>query len=83
MQSPQRKIEALLARDVLLKESAQRGFVSYIKSVFLMKDKEVFNVRALNTDLFARYSIYINTRNNNFNDISNFWFIVLQLTFLF
>ncbi|XP_033363378.1 probable ATP-dependent RNA helicase DDX10 [Bombus vosnesenskii] len=54
LQSPQRKIEALLARDVLLKESAQRGFVSYIKSVFLMKDKEVFNVRALNTDLFAR-----------------------------
>ncbi|XP_060814768.1 probable ATP-dependent RNA helicase DDX10 [Bombus pascuorum] len=54
LQSPQRKIEALLARDVLLKESAQRAFVSYIKSVFLMKDKEVFNVRALNTDLFAR-----------------------------
>lgn len=72
LQSPQRKIEALLARDVLLKESAQRGFVSYIKSVFLMKDKEVFNVRALNTDLFARYNIYINTRNNNFNDICNF-----------
>lgn len=72
LQSPQRKIEALLARDVLLKESAQRAFVSYIKSVFLMKDKEVFNVRALNTDLFARYSIYINTYNNNFNDISNF-----------
>ncbi|XP_043595743.1 probable ATP-dependent RNA helicase DDX10 [Bombus pyrosoma] len=54
LQSPQRKIEALLARDVLLKESAQRAFVSYIKSVFLMKDKEIFNVRALNTDLFAR-----------------------------
>ncbi|XP_050588920.1 probable ATP-dependent RNA helicase DDX10 [Bombus affinis] len=54
LQSPQRKIEALLARDVLLKESAQRAFVSYVKSVFLMKDKEVFNVRALNTDLFAR-----------------------------
>lgn len=72
MLSPQRKIEALLARDVLLKESAQRAFVSYIKSVFLMKDKEVFNVRALNTDLFSRYSIYINTRNNNFNDTSNF-----------
>ncbi|CAK9816338.1 Probable ATP-dependent RNA helicase DDX10 [Anthophora quadrimaculata] len=54
LQSPQRKMEALLARDVSLKESAQRAFVTYIKSVFLMKDKEIFNVRALNTDSFAR-----------------------------
>ncbi|KAK9297577.1 hypothetical protein QLX08_008794 [Tetragonisca angustula] len=54
LQSPQRKMEALLARDVLLKETAQRAFVSYIKSIFLMKDKEVFNVHVLNTDSFAR-----------------------------
>ncbi|XP_029041721.2 probable ATP-dependent RNA helicase DDX10 [Osmia bicornis bicornis] len=54
LQSPQRKIEALLARDVTLKESAQRSFIAYVRSVFLMKDKQVFNVRALNTDLFAR-----------------------------
>lgn len=54
LQTPQRKIEALLARDVSLKESAQRAFISYVKSVFLMKDKEIFNVRALNTDEFAR-----------------------------
>lgn len=54
LQSPQRKMEALLARDVLLKETAQRAFVSYIKSIFLMKDKEVFNVYVLNTDSFAR-----------------------------
>nr|XP_012144472.1 PREDICTED: probable ATP-dependent RNA helicase DDX10 [Megachile rotundata] len=54
LQSPQRKIEALLARDVSLKESAQRAFIAYVKSVFLMKDKEIFNVRALNTDSFAR-----------------------------
>lgn len=54
MQSPQRKMEALLARDVLLKETAQRAFVSYIKSIFLMKDKEIFNVHVLNTDSFAR-----------------------------
>lgn len=47
-------MEALLARDVSLKESAQRAFVAYVKSVFLMKDKEVFNVHALNTDSFAR-----------------------------
>ncbi|KOX75663.1 putative ATP-dependent RNA helicase DDX10 [Melipona quadrifasciata] len=54
LQSPQRKMEALLARDVLLKETAQRAFISYIKSIFLMKDKEVFNVHVLNTDSFAR-----------------------------
>lgn len=54
LQSPQRKMEALLARDVALKESAQRAFIAYVKSVFLMKDKEVFNVRALNTDAFSR-----------------------------
>ncbi|XP_039302207.1 probable ATP-dependent RNA helicase DDX10 [Solenopsis invicta] len=53
LQSPYRKLEALLARDVALKETAQRAFVSYIKSVFLMKDKEIFNVHALNTDTYA------------------------------
>ncbi|XP_053980562.1 probable ATP-dependent RNA helicase DDX10 isoform X1 [Hylaeus volcanicus] len=54
LQSQQRKMEALLARDVSLKESAQRAFVTYVKSVFLMKDKEVFNVHALDTDSYAR-----------------------------
>lgn len=54
LHSPQRKLEALLARDVSLKETAQRAFVAYVKSIFLMKDKEVFNVHALNTDAYAR-----------------------------
>ncbi|KAJ8668431.1 hypothetical protein QAD02_010094 [Eretmocerus hayati] len=54
LHSPQRKLEALLARDVALKESAQRAFIAYVKSVFLMKDKEIFDVQALNTDAFAR-----------------------------
>ncbi|XP_020283015.1 probable ATP-dependent RNA helicase DDX10 [Pseudomyrmex gracilis] len=54
LQSPQRKLEALLARDVTLKESAQRAFVAYVKSVFLMKDKQIFNVHALNTDAYAK-----------------------------
>ncbi|EZA61622.1 putative ATP-dependent RNA helicase DDX10 [Ooceraea biroi] len=53
LQSPHRKLEALLAASVPLKESAQRAFVAYIKSVYLMKDKEVFNVHALNKDLYA------------------------------
>lgn len=44
-----------MARDVALKESAQRAFVAYVKSVFLMRDKSIFNVHALNTDAYARY----------------------------
>ncbi|XP_046399118.1 probable ATP-dependent RNA helicase DDX10 [Ischnura elegans] len=54
LQSPQRKLEAFLARDVELKATAQRAFVAYIKSVFLMKDKEVFKVNSLKTDAFSR-----------------------------
>lgn len=54
LQSPHRKLEALLARDVALKETAQRAFIAYIKSVFLMKDKEIFNVHALDTDSYAK-----------------------------
>ncbi|XP_067011233.2 probable ATP-dependent RNA helicase DDX10 [Anabrus simplex] len=53
LQTPQRKMEALVARDSNLKESAQRAFVSYLKSVFLMKNKDVFNVHALNTDAYS------------------------------
>ncbi|XP_029166920.1 probable ATP-dependent RNA helicase DDX10 [Nylanderia fulva] len=54
LQSPHRKLEALLARDVTLKETAQRAFVAYVKSVFLMKDKELFNVHSLDTDAYAK-----------------------------
>ncbi|XP_071449103.1 probable ATP-dependent RNA helicase DDX10 [Hetaerina americana] len=53
LQSPQRKLEALLARDCELKASAQRAFVAYVKSVFLMKDKEVFKVNSLKTDAYS------------------------------
>jgi ATP-dependent RNA helicase DDX10/DBP4 len=47
-------MEAFLARDPNLKESAQRAFVSYMKSVFLMKNKQIFDVHALDTDSFSR-----------------------------
>lgn len=47
-------MEAFLARDPGLKETAQRAFVAYAKAVFLMKNKKIFNVRALNTDAFAK-----------------------------
>lgn len=54
LQNIQRSLEAMLARDKNMKESAQRAFVAYIKSVYLMKDKEVFSVTALDTDAYAR-----------------------------
>ena len=49
-----RKFEALLARDVTLKECAQRAFKAYLKAVFLMKNKKVFDVSQLELPTFAR-----------------------------
>ncbi|XP_057342176.1 probable ATP-dependent RNA helicase DDX10 isoform X2 [Microplitis mediator] len=51
--SPHRKLESFLARDVELNQSAKRAFQSYIKSVDHMKDKEVFDVKSLDTDAYA------------------------------
>lgn len=51
--SPRAKMEGFLAQNRELKESAQRAFVAYIKSVVLMKNKKIFNVNALDTDAFA------------------------------
>lgn len=44
----------MLARDNELKESAKRALLAYVKSVFLAKDKKVFDVHALNTEGFSR-----------------------------
>ncbi|XP_073834996.1 probable ATP-dependent RNA helicase DDX10 [Musca autumnalis] len=52
--SPRAKIEAYLAQNPELKASAQRAFVAYIKSVFLMKNKKVFNVMAFDFDAYAK-----------------------------
>lgn len=51
--SPRLKMEGFLAQSQELKESAQRAFRSYVKSVCLMKNKKVFNVDALDTDAYA------------------------------
>ncbi|XP_060682043.1 probable ATP-dependent RNA helicase DDX10 [Hemiscyllium ocellatum] len=40
----QAKLEAFLAQELELKERAQRCYVSYIRSVYLMKNKDVFDV---------------------------------------
>ncbi|CAB3254218.1 unnamed protein product [Arctia plantaginis] len=53
VQAPQRKIEVLL-NDGELKQSAKRAFMSYVKSIFLMKNKQIFNVQLLDTDAYAR-----------------------------
>ncbi|CAH0399636.1 unnamed protein product [Chilo suppressalis] len=52
--APQRKIEALLSDHIELKQTAQRAFVNYLKSVFLMKNKDIFNVQLIDTDAYAR-----------------------------
>ncbi|XP_062949710.1 probable ATP-dependent RNA helicase DDX10 [Cynocephalus volans] len=49
----QKKLESFLAQDQDLKERAQRCFVSYIRSVYLMKDKEVFDVSKLPISEYA------------------------------
>lgn len=54
LQSIQRKLEAMLARDVELKQMAQRAFVTYMKAIFLMKDKTVFDVNQIDLGALAR-----------------------------
>jgi len=51
--SVQKKIQANLASDQDLKDQAQRAFMAYLKSIYLMKDKAVFDVFQLDTDSFA------------------------------
>lgn len=54
LQSIQRKAETFLARDVTLKEEAQRAFKSYLKNYFMMKDKSVFDFSQLDLDSYAK-----------------------------
>lgn len=52
--SPRVKMEAYLAQSTELKESAQRAFVAYIKSVHMMKNKKIFNVESIDFDEYAK-----------------------------
>ncbi|KAL4232674.1 ATP-dependent RNA helicase [Mactra antiquata] len=52
--SIQPKLEANCAADHELKALAQRAFVTYLRSIFLMKDKNVFDVHALDIEKYAR-----------------------------
>nr|XP_013189499.1 unnamed protein product [Amyelois transitella] len=51
---PEKKIEGLVSFNSDLKKSAQRAFISYVRSVFLMKNKDIFNVQLLDTDAYGR-----------------------------
>lgn len=53
MFSPRAKIEAFLAQKQDLKESAQRALINYVKSVALMKNKDIFNAGTLNIEGYA------------------------------
>ncbi|TRY87394.1 hypothetical protein DNTS_013881 [Danionella cerebrum] len=52
--SVQEKLEAFLAQEMDQKERAQRCFVSYLRSVFLMKNKDVFDVFQLKLPQYAK-----------------------------
>ncbi|KAF7989880.1 hypothetical protein HCN44_008554 [Aphidius gifuensis] len=50
----QTKLESLLAKDNEIKKTAQRAFTCYMKSVYFMKDKSIFDFTALDTDAYAK-----------------------------
>lgn len=54
MFSPKAKIEAYLAQNKELKDSAQRALISYVKSIALMSNKNIFRVDGLNIEGFAQ-----------------------------
>ncbi|XP_070569089.1 probable ATP-dependent RNA helicase DDX10 isoform X2 [Ptychodera flava] len=49
----QAKLESMCAKNLELKQSAQRCFISYLRSVYLMSNKDVFDIQKLPTDKFA------------------------------
>ncbi|KAL0994511.1 hypothetical protein UPYG_G00123200 [Umbra pygmaea] len=49
----QQKLQAFLAQETEQKERAQRCFQSYLRSVYLMKNKDVFDVFRLNLQEYA------------------------------
>ena len=53
LKNVQQKLEAFLAQEKELKERAQRCFVSYLRSVYLMKNKEVFDIFKLQIQEYA------------------------------
>ncbi|XP_061636068.1 probable ATP-dependent RNA helicase DDX10 [Phyllopteryx taeniolatus] len=53
LQNVQQKLQAFLAQEQQQKERAQRCFVSYLRSVYLMRNKDVFDVFELRLHEYA------------------------------
>nr|XP_043900927.1 probable ATP-dependent RNA helicase DDX10 [Solea senegalensis] len=53
LQAVQQKLQAFLAQEKEQKDRAQRCFVSYLRSIYLMKNKEVFDVFKLKIQEYA------------------------------
>ncbi|GFY76988.1 probable ATP-dependent RNA helicase DDX10 [Trichonephila inaurata madagascariensis] len=53
LQRIEKKLQLLCARDNDLKDTCERAFKSYLKNMFLMKDKTVFDVTAVDVHKFA------------------------------
>ena len=51
--SIQKKLMSLCAGSLDLKQSAQRCFINYVKSIYLMKDKKVFDVSQLPLEKYS------------------------------
>ncbi|GAB0094071.1 RNA helicase [Sergentomyia squamirostris] len=68
MFSPHAKIEVLLSKFNNLKESAQRAFLAYIKSIVLMKNKSIFKVDSIDVDGYARSLGLVTTPRVRFLD---------------
>uniref|UniRef100_A0A240PNW9 ATP-dependent RNA helicase n=1 Tax=Anopheles atroparvus TaxID=41427 RepID=A0A240PNW9_ANOAO len=52
--SPLVKIQSLLAQSPELKDCAKRAFTAYVKSVAIMKNSNVFQLKKLNLDEYAK-----------------------------
>ena len=70
-QTVDRKMAALLAADRNLKESAQRTFTSYVKSVALMKNKEVIFCKATFYHYYLTLSISTNSQHTRIESFLN------------
>ena len=46
-------LQSLVTEDISLKHLAQKAFISYIRSIFLASDKEVFDVKKIDAVEFA------------------------------
>lgn len=53
VQTIQAKIQGVIAGDQSIKHLAQKSMISYVRSIKLMKDKDVFNVQSLPLETFA------------------------------